>query len=174
MEDWIEEIQRLEGRINDLVSLLALPAMWSGLEPPEVVGILLDVLLGVLRLDFAYGRLNVVAGESPIEAIRVAQPQKMTPGPRDVGRLLEPWLTLSRPASASKVPNPVGEGEVSIAYLSLGLEQERGVVVAGSQRDDFPTHIETLLLMVAANQAITELQRAEILTERNRAAESNA
>ena len=176
MEDQIEEIQRLRGCINDLVSLLALPAMWSGREPPEVVGILLDVLLSVLGLDFAYGRLNVVAGESPVEAIRVAQPQKMAPGPRDVGRLLEPWLTLSRPASTSKVPNPVGEGEVSIsiACLSLGLEQERGVVVAGSQRDDFPTHIETLLLMVAANQAITELQRAEILAERNRAAESNA
>jgi Sigma-54 interaction domain len=171
MEDQIEEIQRLRGCINDLVSLLGLPAMWSGREPPEVVGILLDVLLSVLRLDFAYGRLNVVAGESPIEAIRVVQPQKVTPGPRDVGRLLEPWLTLSRPASASKVPNPVGEGEVSIACLSLGLEQERGVVVAGSQRDDFPIHIETLLLKVAVNQAVIELQRAEILAERNRAAE---
>src|SRR5918999_4485209 len=171
MEDQIEEIQGLRGCINDLVSLLALPAMWSGREPPEMVGILLDVLLSVLHLDFAYGRLNVVAGESPVEAIRVAQPQKMAPGPRDVGRLLEPWLTLSRPASTSKVPNPVGEGEVSIACLSLGREQERGVVVAGSQRDDFPTHIETLLLKVAVNQAITELQRAEILAERNRAEE---
>jgi transcriptional regulator with GAF, ATPase, and Fis domain len=172
MEDQIEEIQRLRGCINDLVSLLALPAMWSGREPPEVVGILLDVLLSVLGLDFAYGRLNVVAGESPVEAIRVAQPQKMTPRLRDVGRLLEPWLILSRPAaSASKVPNPVGEGEASIACLSLGFEQERGVVVAGSQRDDFPTHIETLLLKVAVNQAITELQRAEILAERNRAEE---
>jgi hypothetical protein len=49
MEDQIGEIQPLRGRINDLVSLLALPAMWSGLEPPEVVGILLDVLLSVLR-----------------------------------------------------------------------------------------------------------------------------
>jgi formate hydrogenlyase transcriptional activator len=171
MHDRIEEIQRLRGCINDLVSLMALPAMWSGHEPPEVVGILLGVLLSVLRLDFAYGRLNVVAGEPPVEAIRVAQPQKMTPGPRDVGRLLKPWLILSRPVSASIVPNPVGEGEVSIACLSLGREQERGVVVAGSQRDDFPTHIDTLLLMVAANQVVTELQRAEVLAERNRAAE---
>jgi formate hydrogenlyase transcriptional activator len=171
MHDRIEEIQRLRGCINDLVSLLALPALWSGREPPEVVGILLGVLLSVLRLDFAYGRLNVVAGESPIEAIRVAQPQKMTPGPQDVGRLLEPWLIPSRPASASIVPNPVGEGEVLIACLSLGLEQERGVVVAGSERADFPTHIETLLLMVAANQVVTELQRAEVLAERNRAVE---
>jgi formate hydrogenlyase transcriptional activator len=171
MHDRSEEIQRLRDCINDLVSLMALPALWSGREPPEVVGILLDVLLSVLRLDFAYGRLNVVAGKSPIEAIRVTQLQEMTPGPQDVGRLLEPWLTLSRPASASIVPNPVGEGEASIACLSLGRGQERGVVVAGSQRDDFPTHIETLLLMVAANQAVTELQRDEVLAERNRAAE---
>ncbi len=62
MEDRIEEIRRLRGCINDLVSLLALPALWSGREPPEVLGILLDVLSSVLRLEFAYGRLNAVAG----------------------------------------------------------------------------------------------------------------
>jgi len=172
MEDRIEEIRRLRGCINDLVSLLALPAKWCGCEPPEVIGILLDVLSSVLRLEFAYGRLNAVAGESPVEAIRLMRPRKMAAGPRDVGRLLEPWLTLNRPARSSAIPNPVGEGEVSIACLSLGLEQDRGVVVAGSSRADFPTHIETLLLMVAVNQAVIELQRPEVLAVRDRAEET--
>jgi formate hydrogenlyase transcriptional activator len=52
----------------------------------------------------------------------------------------------------------------------LGLDPERGVVVAGSKRADFPTDIERLLLKSAVNQAVIELQRAEVLAERNRTA----
>jgi formate hydrogenlyase transcriptional activator len=43
------------------------------------------------------------------------------------------------------------------------------VVVAGSGRADFPTGIETLLLKSAVNQAVIELQRAEVLAEHERA-----
>jgi len=51
MKNRSEEIRRLQGCINDLVSLLALPALWIGREPPEVASTLLDVLLKMLRLD---------------------------------------------------------------------------------------------------------------------------
>jgi formate hydrogenlyase transcriptional activator len=169
MEDRIEDIRRLQGCINDLVSLLALPAMWSGREPPQVVGTLLDVLLRLLRLDFVYARLIVLAGGSPVEAVRVARRQKMTRQPLEVGLVLEPWLTRNTPTSACVAPNPVGEGEVTIAYFWLGLEKGTGVVAAGSQRADFPTDIETLLLRVAVNQTVIELQRAQVLAAHNRA-----
>ena len=46
-----------------------------------------------------------------------------------------------------------------------------GVLVAGSQRADFPTEIERLLLRVAANQAAIGLQEARLLSEQRRAAE---
>jgi formate hydrogenlyase transcriptional activator len=84
-----------------------------------------------------------------------------------------PYFSIRCGLVSMKLPRLIEklQGEVSIACLSLGREQERGVVVAGSQRDDFPNHIETLLLMVAANQAVTELQRDEVLVERKRAAE---
>ncbi|MGH8055656.1 MAG: sigma 54-interacting transcriptional regulator, partial [Candidatus Entotheonellia bacterium] len=172
MEDRIEETRRLQGCINDLVSLLALPGMWHGREPPQVLGTLLDALLSMLRLDFAYGRLNALSGGSPVEVIRVAQRQKMTRPPLEVGRALEPWLAPNTPTAVCVVPNPVGEGEVSIVRFWLGLEKEVGVVVAGSQRAGFPTDIETLLLRVAVNQAVIELQAAQVLAERNRAEES--
>ena len=45
------------------------------------------------------------------------------------------------------------------------------VLVAGSQRADFPTEIETLLLRVAANQAAIGLQEARDITEHKRAEE---
>ena len=58
MEQTAGEIKRLKACINDLISVLALPAIWSGHEPSQIVSTLLDVLLGMLRLDFAYARLS--------------------------------------------------------------------------------------------------------------------
>ena len=69
------------------------------------------------------------------------------------------------------ITNPVGRGEVAIARFGLGLEDEVGVLVAGSQRADFPTDIETLLLRVAANQTAIGLQEARRRRDQNRATE---
>ena len=66
--------------------------------------------------------------------------------PQEIGQALNRWLTGDPPASPCVVPNPVGEGEVSITTLRLGLQDEVGVLVAGAQRADFPTDIERLLL----------------------------
>ena len=46
MEQTADEIKRLQGCINDLISVLALPAIWSGHESSQIVSTLLDVLLG--------------------------------------------------------------------------------------------------------------------------------
>lgn len=165
MPDRIEDIHRLQGCLNDLVSFLSLPALWSGLEPPQVIGILLDVLLRMLHLDFAYARLN----DGADEIVRIAKSRMTNPPPREIGLALEPWLRLDGPGSASGVPNPIGEGKVSIICIWLGLAPERGMIVAGSERTDFPDDIETLLLKSAVNQAVIELQRAEVVAEQNRA-----
>jgi hypothetical protein len=61
-----DEIRRLKACINDLVSVLALPAIWSGhAEPSHIGNTLLDVLLGLLRLDFAYLRLVIPLAAAP-------------------------------------------------------------------------------------------------------------
>jgi hypothetical protein len=64
------EIKRLQSCINDLISVLALPAIWSGSESSQILGTLLDVLLTMLRLDFAYARLSASDGR-PIEVVRL-------------------------------------------------------------------------------------------------------
>src|SRR2546427_6345687 len=171
MDQTAEEIKRLQGCINDLISDLALPALWSGYETSQIVSTLLDVLLGMLRLDFAYARLSAGIDDSPIEVVRVAQRRHLAGQPQEAGRALSPWLTGDPPATPFVVPNPVGEGEVTIAPFRLGLQEEVGVVVAGSQRADFPTVIERLLLRVAANQAAMGLQEARRLSEQRRSAE---
>lgn len=163
-----QDIRRLQGCINDLVSLLALPAIWTGSDAAQVLGILLDVLSRMLGLNFAYARLNASANAAPVETCRFADRRDSIPDPQHVGRALEPWLEPYGPGSTSGVPNPFGEGGVAIVRAWLGLGHERGVVVAGSTRPDFPTDIESLLLKTAVNQAIIELQRAEMLAERTR------
>src|ERR1700678_1573865 len=60
-----EKIKRLQRCLNDLISVLALPAMWSGGEPSQVAHTLLDALLRMLQLDLVYVRLKETAGRAP-------------------------------------------------------------------------------------------------------------
>ena len=165
------EIRRLRACVNDLVSVLALPALWSGREPRHIIGTLLDVVLRMLALEFAYARIDDTVDGSPIELARLARGRAATPQPQDVGRALNPWLAADPTISPLRIPNPVGEGEIAIALVRSGMQGEIGVLVAGSHRTDFPTKIEALLLNVAANQAAIGLQEARRLYEHRRAAE---
>ncbi|MFL5401722.1 MAG: PAS domain-containing protein [Gemmatimonadales bacterium] len=164
-----DEIKRLQGCITDLLGVLALPAIWAGRGPSEIAGALLDVLLGMLRLDFAYIRLSEAIDGSPIEWLQTGQHPGQVSQPGDMSRVLDRWLAdpLSTPAVVS---NPVGAGKVTIAAFRLGLQDEVGVLVAGSQRADFPTEIEKLLLQVASNQAAMGLQEARLLADQRGAA----
>ncbi len=172
MEKTADEVKRLQSCINDLISVLALAAIWSGSESCQMVGTLLDSLLAILRLDFACARLNDSIDGSPIEVIRLAQRQNPSAQPQEVGRALGRWLSGGQTASRFVIPNPAGEGEVAIASFSLGLQDEVGVLVAGSRRADFPTDIELVLLRVAANQAAIGLQEARRSGDQKRVAEA--
>ncbi len=171
MEHIADEVKNLKACINDLISVLALPAIWTGREPSQILSTLLDVLLGMLRLDFAYARLNDSIGGAPIEMVRLAQRGNMSASPQKIGQVLNTRLRDNPHTSPLVLPNPIGEGEVSIASFRLGLQDEVGVLVAGSQRADFPTATERLLLSVAANQATIGLHEARLLSEQRRVAE---
>ena len=170
MEKTADEVKRLQSCINDLISVLALAAIWSGSESSQMLGTLLDSLLAILRLDFVYARLSDGSDGPPIEVVRSGQHGHSSVQPQQVGRALDRWLTDDQTASQCVVSSPVGEGEVSIASFSLGLAHEVGVLVAGSQRTDFPTEVERLLLRVAANQAVIGLQEARRSGEQKRLA----
>jgi PAS domain S-box-containing protein len=170
MEQTADEINRLQGCINDLISVLAIPAMWSGQELAQIVGTLLDALLGMLRLDFAYARLKDPIGGTPIEMVRLAPSRNLTTRPQEIGRVLNGWLGDDPQKWPLLVRNPIGDGDVSIVPMRLGLRDEIGVIVAGSQRADFPGDTERLLLSVAANQAAIGLQEARLLSEQKRVA----
>ena len=157
-----EEIQRLRRCINDLVSIVALPA-WSGAEPSQIVSTLLDVLPGMLRLDLLYVRVQDPAAGPPIEMVRVAHPRPDTPSAQEIAATLNRWFGPAPEKRPQLIPNPIGEGDMSIVAVRLGVQGEIGVMFAGAERKDFPGQTEKLLLSVAANQAVIGLQQAQLL-----------
>jgi PAS domain S-box-containing protein len=164
LENPAEEIKHLQRCINDLVSILALPAMWTGAEPSQVVSTLLDTLLGMLCLDFVYVRLRDPASEADIEMVRVAPSRKLAERPQEIGKALTYHLGDDPQNWPPVIQNPIGDGNISIVPLRLGLHGEIGLLVAGSQRADFPLQTERLLLNVAANQAAIAMQEAGLLS----------
>jgi formate hydrogenlyase transcriptional activator len=170
MQHTADEVKHLRACMNDLIGLVALPAMWSGGEPSDIVGTLLDVVLRVLRLDFTYARVRESIYGTQIEMFRAAGSSDVTNRPEEIGDAFSSWLADEPQKWPSRVPNPIGSGDVCVVPLRLGLQDEIGVIVAGSQRPDFPDETERLLLRVAANQAAIGLQEARLLSEQKRVA----
>lgn len=164
------EVKQLRACINDLMGVVALPAIWSGSTPSEIVRTLLDALLGTLRLDFVYLRLKDSIGEPPIEAVRAANRHAETIVSQQIAQLLRDWPGDRVQELPKMIRNVPGGEEFSIIPLSLGLAGEIGILVAGSQRADFPSQTERLLLTVAANQTSVWLQGARLLSEQKRVA----
>jgi PAS domain S-box-containing protein len=165
-----EETKRLQRCLNDLISVLALPATWSGGEPSQIVHTLLDALLRMLQLDLVYVQLTETGGQAPIEMVRFAQPPKYIAEPHEIGVVLKEWLGADPQERPPLMRNHLGDRDISIVPLGLGLQGEIGVIVAGSERADFPQQTERLLLSVAANQASIGLQEARLRSEQKRVA----
>src|SRR5215471_16205376 len=73
MNEGTGEAKYLKTCINNLISMLTLPAIWTGREAHQIATALLDVLVDMLRLDWMYVRLKDTARGAPIEMIRHAQ-----------------------------------------------------------------------------------------------------
>jgi PAS domain S-box-containing protein len=171
LEHSADEIKRLQRCINDLVSLLALPAMWSGSRPWDIVHTLLDSLLRMLDLDFVYVSLTNLVDAAHSATVRVAQSQEQLFRPRELCTFLNRWLGDDPQKRYLQERSHIGDEEVSLVSWPLGVQREIGVIVAGSRRADFPRDTEALLLGMAANQALTGLQQARLLTEQKRVAD---
>jgi PAS domain S-box-containing protein len=166
-----DEIKRLQRCINDLASLIALPAMWTGSRPSDIVHTLLDSLLRMLDLDFVYVSLTDLVDAAPSETVKVPQSQEQMFGPRELCTFLNRWLGDDPQKRYLQERSHIGVEEISLVSWPLGIQHEIGVIVAGSRRADFPRDTEALLLSVAANQALIGLQQARLLTEQKRVAD---
>ncbi len=169
-KDLTEEIKRLQRCVNDLVSVLALPAMWSGREPSQIVHALLGAMLRMLQLDFVYVGLKETGGHAAIEMVRFAQSQQQTPPSREIGDVFKRLRGTAPQEWPRLLRIPLENRDITIVPLGLGLQGEIGVLVAGSERGDFPRQTEELILSVAANQASIGLHEAWLRSEQKRVA----
>ena len=169
-EDPAEGIRRLQRCMNDLVSILAFPAIWTGRESSQIIDSFLEELLRMLGLDFAYVRLADFGGDTPVEVLRVAPLSKLDSPSQEICEMISRSFGTEPQRKRRSVPNRIGTREISMVSLQLGLQGEIGTLVAGSERDDFPRQTDSLLLSVAANQVSVVLQEARLLTERKRLA----
>src|SRR5271170_4055434 len=117
-----EEIKRLRRCISDLVSVLALPATWTGGEPPRIMGNMLDALLSMLGLDFVYVRLRDRTGTAPAEVVKISSTWACKARPQEIGKKLGAWLGADLQESRPILSNVFEGDEMAILPLPLGLQ----------------------------------------------------
>ena len=155
------EIHRLRTALRDLVALSTIPAAWVGREPPAIAAGLADVLVGSLHLEFAFVRLCDPNGGAAVDVTR-----------GDGWKAFPEWLDrhLAGVGSCSRkaiIPDVGGDGERCRGLvMPIGVNADGGLVAVASDRTDFPTETDQLLLSVAANHAATAFQSARLIHER--------
>lgn len=161
------DTKSLERCINDLIGILALPALWVGADSRKILEVLLDTLVSMLDLDFVYARVRS-SDHTFIRSVRVAS--DFDPNVDLLGRL--DGLFGAAPQSwGSKTSERIGETLFALVPLPLGPLSGPGILIAGCARSGFPRDTDLLLLTVAANQAALSLQDARLMLERERLAE---
>ena len=157
------QIQRLQRCIGDLTSLLAMPAMWAGREPGFILETTIDALLGMLRLDLAYGCVPPTANHDVTELLRAAGRADVAARAAEIGKAMRDAMP-GEGSSATTMANPLGGGALRLTRATLG--GENGLVLLASSRPSFPSDVETLLIRVACSQATIGLQGARLLHDR--------
>ena len=133
---------------------------------------LIDALVELLRLDFAYVRMPERVDEPAREWLRARPDDHPQLDASALSGRLDSWLMTDERTATDRVPNPLGAGSISIAVLKLGLHRTVGVLVAGAEREAFPNEIERLLLQVSTNLAAIALQEARHASDQQRTAEA--
>src|SRR5258705_11593 len=130
-----EEIQRLQRCVNDLVSILALPATWSGGDPSHIGRTLIDSIARILTLDLVYVRLNEELGGARIEMVRGAR--SAMPRAEEIGADLRHWFGDQPETWPSVARCGIAGEDASIPALPLGCRGRRGRIVPGAVRAHF-------------------------------------
>ena len=164
-----DEVHRLRRSMSDLLGLVALPSVWTGYSRSQVVESVLEVLLGMLRLDFVYLKTGSRL-EPRSETARFASGFATTLEASELSALLANSLGNAASGWPSSAKFALGDNDVLLACVPMGLQGEIGTIVAGARRQDFANDVERLLLGVAANQAAMAIQQLSALDGQKRLA----
>lgn len=166
-----EDVKRLQRCISDLISTMALPALWSGGDPSQIGRTLIDVLHRMLHLELIYVNLKDPQGEPGVEMARMDSSSSRAMPPGEVGAMRQQFMGNDPQKWIARIDGRVGDRSLSFVPLQLGLHGELGLLVAGAERSDFPGPTEELLLRVASNQAVIALHDFRRRNEQKRQAD---
>ncbi|WP_205927114.1 sensor histidine kinase [Rhizobium sp. P32RR-XVIII] len=149
--------------MRDLLALSALPAILQSYDPYQMADSIAAALVSMLDSEFVYISLHGTR-DGPLIEIARADGRSAADSLEAIRAVLPEILPTLSSDRQLAVANPVGGGTASIAVAPIGLGGDSAIVV-GSQRPDFPTPNERLLLGIAANEATVALQRWQAETE---------
>ncbi|CDM62640.1 MULTISPECIES: PAS domain-containing sensor histidine kinase [Rhizobium] len=149
---------RLRGCLNNLISLVALSAMWVGGDLSEIGSRLIEALSAMLEVDFIFLKIDVSADQR-LELSHFAQGFAAA-GRQEIleclmalfGANVADWPTKSRFSSNGTT--------FHIASAQLGMSNLTGLLIAGSRDPSFPNEEQRLILNVASNHAALAAQEA--------------
>ena len=160
--------------MNDLITITALPAIWTGGDIPLIGNTLLDALNAILGVDFLYLRLTSPHGHDDFETARLLHIGTFSTANKfgerlsaEFGEVVSDW-----PLSAKL---QLGSTAFFTVLVQLGLHRTTGVLVAGSRSPTFPTEQELLILNIAANQvAMVANETLRLLEQSNLTSEADS
>ena len=164
-----DEAVTLRRRMNDLISLFALPAAWSGAGPAQITRTLVDALARMLQVDLVYVRLSSTEDAAAVEMVNTG-PKTTLSGPGEARAALGEALGEDPGTWPPRLRARLAGAPLSIVTMRLGALGDLGVVVVASERPTFAEDGELLLLSVATNQAVIAVQGARLLDEQTRLA----
>ena len=119
------EIRRLKDCIGDLLSVSAIQAISRGSGPGHIIGSLLEVLVGTLRLHLAYAEFKATDTGIPIALARFSQLPKSNDLPPAIRAPVDDWLADESRTSPFVIPCQSRDGDLSLALVNLGLRTDR-------------------------------------------------
>jgi len=110
----IERTRKLEGLLNALRSVLALQSGRRTRSGQHTLGLLADLLLSTLDLQFVFARVSPQATGADYEVVRLNRrsPERLSPG---LTAALEPWLSSNGDSSSRLKYEPLGARALPIA-----------------------------------------------------------
>lgn len=146
--------------LRDIVALSTLPSLWSGAEPARIVESLAVSLFSILRAEFVFLSFT---DESRQSSLTIAQTDRRETNPSlalQIGAPILEWAKTHDPEDLLVLPHPSRDGNVHVAFRSLGFNAELGVVAAAFLEPSAITPAQHLILNVVATQGAIALDNA--------------
>jgi signal transduction histidine kinase len=155
--------------IRDLMSLLALSALWLDKDGRTVLQLMAQAVEHLVPLRFSFVEANILPGEARSVFVRTDAREAEASALGAWQAASQGWTRLPSVAAKLREPQSTPIGTMRVIRLELGVGPVGGGVWFGSDALGFPSDVDLALLRAAASLAATGLQAARMKHEREQA-----